>query len=69
MMRYEKNKRVVLLTNTASMIDAIEQNEVEQMKCPMCQLGEENQILVESDGMTKPKCKGCGTIFFDSSAR
>ena len=35
------------------------------MNCPMCGLTEKNQTEVESGGITKTKCKGCGTIFFD----
>jgi len=38
------------------------------MECPMCGLGEEHQ---EPDKQynTKTKCRGCGTIFYNSTRR
>ena len=62
-MRYEKTKTVRILQEN------IDNSEVTNMKCPMCGEGEQHQEMTESDGMMKPKCKGCGTIFYDPSSR
>lgn len=58
-MRYEKTKRVTVL----------QENEVNNMICPMCREGEQHQETVQSDGITKTKCKGCGTIFYNPGMR
>jgi len=67
-MRGIKQKTVKILQEE-DVETSIIKTEVDNMKCPACGEGEQYQVIVETDGMKKPKCTACGTIFYDSSLR